>query len=53
MKNNYYYMEGLHKELFGVDNFAVGVIFPNGTQDLPIREEYCYHYYRSYSYKGR
>ena len=52
IKNNYYYVEGLHKELFGVDNFGVGVIFPNGTWVTPITEEYCYYYYKSSTYQG-
>ena len=52
IKNNYYYMEGLHKELFGVDNFGVGVILPNGTSNTPISEEYCYYYYKSSNFIG-
>ena len=47
IKNSYYYVEGLHKELFGTDNFGVGVIFPNGTRNAPIDEKYCYYYYKS------
>ena len=52
IKNNYYYVEGLHKELFGTDNFAVGVIFPNGTRNTPISEKYCYHFFKSSTYHG-
>lgn len=52
IKNNYYYIEGLHKELFGVDNFAVGLIFPNGTTNTPISEQYCYYYYESSTFIG-
>ena len=52
MKNYYYYVEGLHKELFGLDNFGVGVKFPNGTELLPITEEYLSYYYKSATYKG-
>ena len=52
IKNNYYYVEGLHKELFGIDNFGIGVIFPNGTYDTPISEEYCYYYYKSSTFEG-
>jgi hypothetical protein len=46
-------VEGLHKELFGVDNFGVGVILPNGTWSAPISEEYCYYYYKSSTYHGK
>ena len=52
IKNNYYYIEGLHKELFGIDNFAVGVRFPNGTPCMPITEQYLFYYYKSTTYKG-
>ena len=45
-------MEGVHKELFGIDNFGVGVILPNGTSNTPISEEYCYYYYKSSNFIG-
>ena len=47
IKGQYYYMEAVHKELFGNDVLQVAVQMENGQFIGPIGEEYLYFYYKS------
>ena len=47
IKGQYYYMEAVHKELFGNDVLQVAVRMENGQFIGPIGEEYLYFYYKS------
>lgn len=47
LKDEYYYMEAVHKELFGSDVLQVAVQMENGQFIGPISEEYLYFYYKS------
>ena len=49
IKNHYYYIEAVHKELFGLDDLEVAVKMENGMFIAPISEKYVYHYYKSSS----
>ena len=47
IKGNYYYMEAVHKELFGEDDLEVAVQMQSGKFIGPIEERYLYYYYKS------
>ena len=47
IKGQYYYMEAVHKELFGNDVLQVAVRMENGQFIGPIGEKYLYFYYKS------
>lgn len=42
LKGAYYYIEGLHKQQYGNDTFAVGVRTPDNTQHYPITSQFLW-----------
>jgi hypothetical protein len=47
IKGEYYYMETVHKHLFGKDVLKVAVLIENGLFIGPIGERFLYFYYKS------
>ncbi len=42
IKGSYYYIEGLHKQQYGNDTFAVGVQTPDNKQYYPIPSRFLW-----------
>ena len=37
-----YYLEGLHKQLYGENHFRVGAVFPDGSKHFPLEHQFLW-----------